>query len=88
MARSPGAEQVIAWLGLEPHRTYGRVAGSFVARAIPGGSLSFLASPEPGIQLHRIQLHRIQLHCIQLHRNRHDQVDHHHLGEALAVRLV
>lgn len=72
-ARPPSAEQVIAWLGLEPHRTCGRVAESFVAQGVQGGTLYFLASPERGIQLHRI---------------RHDQVYHHHLGDALAVLLV
>jgi hypothetical protein len=74
----PGAEQVIARSAKKPQRTCPRVAASFVARAIPGGTLSYLACPERGIQLHRIQLHRI----------RHDQVDHHHLGQALAVPLV
>ncbi len=72
-AQPPSAEQVVAWLGLEPHRTCGRVAESFVAREIPGGTLYFLASPERGIQLHRI---------------RHDQVYHHHLGDPLHVLLV
>lgn len=64
---------MIAWLGQEPHRICGRVAANFVAQAIPGGSLSFLASPERLIQLHRIH---------------HDQVDHHHLGEALVVLMA
>ncbi len=69
----PTAQQVIAALGLEPHRTCGLVAQSYVAAAIPGGALYFLASPERGIQLHRIA---------------QDQVYHHYLGDPLEVLLV
>jgi predicted cupin superfamily sugar epimerase len=69
----PTAQQVIACLGLEPHRTCGQVAQSFVSEEIPGGVLYFLASPERGIQLHRIA---------------QDQVYHHHLGDPLEVLLV
>ncbi|WP_411872095.1 cupin domain-containing protein [Vulcanococcus limneticus] len=73
MAAQPTAQQVIDWLGLEPHRTCGLVAQSFVSEAIPGGALYFLASPERGIQLHRIP---------------QDQVYHHYLGDPLEVLLV
>jgi predicted cupin superfamily sugar epimerase len=64
---------VITALGLEPHLTCGLVAQSYVAEAIPGGALYFLASPERGIQLHRIG---------------QDQVYHHYLGDPLEVLLV
>ena len=73
MGERPSAQQVIALLGLEPHRTCGLVAQSYVAAAIPGGALYFLASPERGIQLHRIA---------------QDQVYHHYLGDPLEVLLV
>ena len=69
----PTAQEVITLLGLEPHRTCGLVAQSFVSEAIPGGALYFLASPERGIQLHRIA---------------QDQVYHHYLGDPLEVLLV
>ncbi len=67
------AQEVITALGLEPHRTCGLVAQSFVFEAIPGGALYFLASPERGIQLHRIA---------------QDQVYHHYLGDPLEVLLL
>ncbi|MCP9933210.1 cupin domain-containing protein [Cyanobium sp. Candia 9D4] len=69
----PTAQEVITLLGLEPHRTCGLVAQSFVSEAIPGGALYFLASPERGVQLHRIA---------------QDQVYHHYLGDSLEVLLV
>ncbi len=67
------AQEVVTALGLEPHRTCGLVAQSYVAEAIPGGVLYFLASPDRGIQLHRIA---------------QDQVYHHYLGDPLEVLPV
>jgi predicted cupin superfamily sugar epimerase len=69
----PTIQEVITVLGLEPHRTCGLVTQTFVSEAIPGGALYFLASPERGIQLHRIA---------------QDQVYHHYLGDPLEVLLV